>query len=227
MTRLRQPACSLCGAALSRASQRGCGVGTVCGGCAERLELDLMLSEAAACPRCGRHRELCGLMPCGRPQAEPEPVRPVVKVMEHARPRRVSGPERPRQLGQRCESISCSLPHVQQPELVICHHLPQQAKDVADARHGAIRRFERSGEIVQRANYGCQLRLTFCQSYVMSCAPATPSIGTGIPVSTHRNARNGRPRRRPLESMTSTRLASGAEPICTCRISLSWCTPKA
>ena len=33
---------------------------------------------------------------------------------------------------------------------------------MADARHGAIRRFERSGEIVQRANYGCQLRLTCC-----------------------------------------------------------------
>ena len=59
MTRLRQPACSLCGAALSRASQRGCGVGTVCGGCAERLELDLMLSEAAACPRCADGTESC------------------------------------------------------------------------------------------------------------------------------------------------------------------------
>jgi ParB/RepB/Spo0J family partition protein len=36
----------------------------LCGGCAERLELELQLSPELACAQCGRHEELCGLAPC-------------------------------------------------------------------------------------------------------------------------------------------------------------------
>ena len=49
---------------------RLCGLGTgtsspVCTGCAERLELELQLDARQACPACGRHQELCRIMPCG------------------------------------------------------------------------------------------------------------------------------------------------------------------
>ena len=96
MTVPRRPSCALCGAAFSRASTPDSGVGTVCGGCAERLELDLTLSDAAACPNCGRHQELCSVLPCVRSVPEPEPAgraRPV-KLAKQAQPRRISGRER-------------------------------------------------------------------------------------------------------------------------------------
>src|SRR5258708_15882313 len=89
----RRPAvelCLLCGASLQRASTRGFGARGVCGGCAERLEMDLTGSDVAACPDCGRHRELCAVMPCGHPQ--PEVHQPIPLIMK---PRRgqVSGAE--------------------------------------------------------------------------------------------------------------------------------------
>jgi ParB/RepB/Spo0J family partition protein len=49
--------CKLCGFWLV-------GSRLVCQGCAERLELELGFAPARACPNCGRHRELCALMPC-------------------------------------------------------------------------------------------------------------------------------------------------------------------
>lgn len=90
-----KPFCGLCGAAFRRASRRDCGVGTICEGCAERLELDLTLSVAAACPDCGRHRELCRLLPCTDANAEPAAAPGVdVPVIRFPRARRVSGRER-------------------------------------------------------------------------------------------------------------------------------------
>src|SRR5579859_7717765 len=103
--RPQKPSCGLCGAALSRASRRDCGARTICGGCAERLELDLTVSDAAACPDCGRHRELCGLLPCTF--ADPEPAAaPVVDVpvISFPRARRISGRERE----QAIESLATS-----------------------------------------------------------------------------------------------------------------------
>src|SRR5579871_6377549 len=91
----RKPSCGLCGAAFSRASRRDCGVGTICGGCAERLELDLTLSDGAACPDCGRHRELCRLLPCTFADPEPAAAPSVdVPVIRFPRARRISGRER-------------------------------------------------------------------------------------------------------------------------------------
>jgi ParB family chromosome partitioning protein len=63
--------CRLCGVGLLRASARGAENRGVCAGCAERLEWELTASERAACPDCGRHRELCAVMPCGGPAPEP------------------------------------------------------------------------------------------------------------------------------------------------------------
>ena len=62
--------CRLCGLGV-RASSR------VCAGCADRLELELQLDVRRACPACGRHRELCTIMPCspggdGRQLGSPE-----------------------------------------------------------------------------------------------------------------------------------------------------------
>src|SRR5207245_1489587 len=70
-----QAVCLLCGALVSRASPRDGGARRVCAGCAERLEVELSFSEAAVCPDCGRHRELCMLMPCNLPPAHPTPAR--------------------------------------------------------------------------------------------------------------------------------------------------------
>jgi hypothetical protein len=95
----RGNACKLCTAPLSRASERGAVGRGVCGGCAERLELELTLSDAAACFDCGRHRELCAIMPCHGPQPEPKPL---VRIAEYAplirnvQRRQVSGAERVR-----------------------------------------------------------------------------------------------------------------------------------
>jgi hypothetical protein len=70
-------------------------MGTICGGCAERLELDLNLSDAAACPDCGRHRELCGLLPCGQSPREAAAAPEVNSaVIRFPRARRISGRER-------------------------------------------------------------------------------------------------------------------------------------
>ena len=112
--RTPQPHCLLCGAALSRTSPGGYGAHEVCSGCAERLELELtMLEEAAACPDCGRHRELCLLRPCGATEASLT-TRPASRgrsslravppsTADHARAesgprRRVSGAERVREI---------------------------------------------------------------------------------------------------------------------------------
>ena len=89
----RRPAvelCLLCGAPLHRASTRGFGARGVCGGCAERLEMDLTGSDSAACPDCGRHRELCAVLPCGRPQTAVQPI-PLIKKPTRGQ---VSGAER-------------------------------------------------------------------------------------------------------------------------------------
>ena len=90
----RRPAvelCLLCGASLHRASTRGFGARGVCGGCAERLEMDLTGSDVAACPDCGRHRELCAVMPCGHPQPEVHQPIPLIKKPSRGQ---VSGAER-------------------------------------------------------------------------------------------------------------------------------------
>jgi ParB family chromosome partitioning protein len=36
----------------------------LCGGCAERLELEIDRDPRCACTRCGRHQELCSIWPC-------------------------------------------------------------------------------------------------------------------------------------------------------------------
>lgn len=93
----RRHSCGLCGAAFSRASRRDCGVSTICGGCAERLELDLTLSDTAACPNCGRHRELCRLLPCTQTDSEPAAVPDSTAAVIRFPPvRRISGRERVR-----------------------------------------------------------------------------------------------------------------------------------
>jgi hypothetical protein len=99
--RRRSPgsACVMCSALLARASTRGAAGRAICGGCAERLELELTLSDSAACPDCGRHRELCDLMPCRAPLPElkgpkhpPEHAPLITNVQRH----QVSGAERVR-----------------------------------------------------------------------------------------------------------------------------------
>jgi hypothetical protein len=91
--------CLLCGATLVRASARAAVCRGVCGGCAERLELQLAFSENAACLDCGRHRELCAVIPCRGPQPE---VEPPTRLPDHAglitnvRRRQLSGAERVR-----------------------------------------------------------------------------------------------------------------------------------
>jgi hypothetical protein len=89
MKNVVQPVCLLCRAALNRASPRGAGTHPVCAGCAERLELELTLTEVVACPDCGRHRELCQLQPCT--SINPQPPR-------RAMPARQSGAERVRRI---------------------------------------------------------------------------------------------------------------------------------
>jgi transcriptional regulator with XRE-family HTH domain len=83
--------CLLCGASLHRASTRGFGARGVCGGCAERLEMDLTGSDSASCPDCGRHRELCAVMPCNLPQPEVHQPVPLIKKPNRGQ---VSGAER-------------------------------------------------------------------------------------------------------------------------------------
>jgi ParB family chromosome partitioning protein len=46
----------------------------LCGGCAERLELELELDGSRGCPACGRHRELCQLQPCTPRATRPAPA---------------------------------------------------------------------------------------------------------------------------------------------------------
>src|SRR5438270_1053758 len=95
----------MCGALVSRASPRDGGARGICAGCAERLEVELTISEAAVCPDCGRHRELCTLMPCSRPPAEtttPRVSRGV--VVRLPRGQAVSGAERVRAI----ESLAAS-----------------------------------------------------------------------------------------------------------------------
>jgi ParB/RepB/Spo0J family partition protein len=56
----------------------------MCEGCAERLELELQQDLGEACPKCGRHRELCQVLPCSdstrsqvtpvEPEPQPEPI---------------------------------------------------------------------------------------------------------------------------------------------------------
>ncbi|MBV9173719.1 MAG: ParB/RepB/Spo0J family partition protein [Chloroflexi bacterium] len=48
-------------------SCRLCGLrsrGPLCGGCAERLEFDIQVDRRRACAKCGRHVELCQVLPC-------------------------------------------------------------------------------------------------------------------------------------------------------------------
>jgi hypothetical protein len=94
----RRSLCSLCGAALARASARGVVARAVCGGCAERLELELTASESAACVDCGRHRELCAIMPCGGLPALQSVTERVaqqpLKLAASLQRRRLSGAER-------------------------------------------------------------------------------------------------------------------------------------
>jgi transcriptional regulator with XRE-family HTH domain len=91
--------CLLCSAVLGRASARGVAARGVCAGCAERLELELTASDGAACPDCGRHTELCAVMPCSVSLDEPQPAPPAaawVPTSDVLRRRQVSGPERVR-----------------------------------------------------------------------------------------------------------------------------------
>jgi hypothetical protein len=96
--------CLLCGAPLSRASEHGIRARGVCGGCAERLELELTSSEAVACPDCGRHQELCALIPCSSPEPKAKSALPVVStvpspqldVLANLHRRQLSGAERVR-----------------------------------------------------------------------------------------------------------------------------------
>src|SRR4030088_2689069 len=83
--------CLLCGAALRRASAHGFGARGVCSGCADRLELELTGFEAAACPDCGRHQELCAVMPCSRVQPEVHQAIPLIKKLNRGQ---LSGAER-------------------------------------------------------------------------------------------------------------------------------------
>src|SRR5438309_11974540 len=92
--RIFQPSCLLCHAALSRATHRGSGMRDICGGRRERLELELTLSEGCACRECGRHLELCALMPCNQPQ--PEPLDFVARRRRSASRRGLSGADRAR-----------------------------------------------------------------------------------------------------------------------------------
>jgi DNA-binding transcriptional ArsR family regulator len=92
----QQAVCLLCGALVSRASPRDGGARSVCAGCAERLEVELSISEAAVCPECGRHRELCTLMPCGHLPAHATPARAQRGVVVRLQRRHVSGAERVR-----------------------------------------------------------------------------------------------------------------------------------
>jgi transposase-like protein len=87
--------CLLCGAALTRAAPRDSGARDVCSGCAERLEIDLATSDAVACPECGRHQELCLLIPCSvlPPEAAPVPA-PSMTVQDRRRPPANHVPER-------------------------------------------------------------------------------------------------------------------------------------
>ncbi|MBV9579929.1 MAG: ParB/RepB/Spo0J family partition protein [Chloroflexi bacterium] len=48
--------------------------GLLCTGCAERLERDLECNPSHACVKCGRHRELCQILPCGAPEPVALPV---------------------------------------------------------------------------------------------------------------------------------------------------------
>ena len=96
--------CLLCGSLLGRASVRTAQSRAVCGGCAERLELELTCSEYAACRDCGRHRELCAVMPCSDPPEPPAPPRsmrapdetPSFTMVENLQRRQLSGAERVR-----------------------------------------------------------------------------------------------------------------------------------
>ncbi|HEV7665144.1 MAG TPA: helix-turn-helix domain-containing protein [Chloroflexota bacterium] len=95
--------CLLCGSLLERASVGTSRTRGVCGGCAERLELELTCSDHAACGECGRHQELCAVMPCSGPsQPPPAPktqtadATPGLALIENLQRRQVSGAERVR-----------------------------------------------------------------------------------------------------------------------------------
>jgi DNA-binding transcriptional ArsR family regulator len=87
----------MCRALVSRASPRDGGARGICTGCAERLEVELTISEAAVCPNCGRHRELCMVMPCNLPPAQTTTRRASQALVARLERRRaVSGAERVR-----------------------------------------------------------------------------------------------------------------------------------
>jgi hypothetical protein len=53
--------------------------------------MDLTASDSAACPDCGRHQELCAVMPCSLPQPE---IRQPVPLIKKPNRGQVSGAER-------------------------------------------------------------------------------------------------------------------------------------
>jgi ParB/RepB/Spo0J family partition protein len=63
----RHPRCRLCGLRVEPSV-------VVCAGCAERLELEIDMDQQSRCPACGRHKELCRVVPCGAAR-QPRPSR--------------------------------------------------------------------------------------------------------------------------------------------------------
>jgi DNA-directed RNA polymerase subunit RPC12/RpoP len=161
-----QALCLLCRAALNRASPRGAGTYAVCAGCAERLELELTLTEVVACPDCGRHRELCALQPCSsvtpQPQRRAKAARQSgaerVQRIERMAAMRLGVRELSRRTGYAASTISrwlkidrCAiLKHALQTEAVDIG----RAKLLADAPEGALADLIQLAPHVSRAELG-------------------------------------------------------------------------
>jgi ParB family transcriptional regulator, chromosome partitioning protein len=58
--------CLLCGLGSGRVEDVASRAAQVCGGCTDRLELELSRGLVQVCQRCGRHPELCALLRCGQ-----------------------------------------------------------------------------------------------------------------------------------------------------------------
>jgi transcriptional regulator with XRE-family HTH domain len=163
--------------------------------------MDLTGSDFAACPDCGRHRELCAVMPCNLPQPEVHQPVPLIKKPNRGQ---VSGAERVqtierlamshlgvRELGRRTgfapSTISRWLKIDRSP--VLKHALATEALDIgrakllADAPETALTELIQLAPRVSRGDLARRVA-------ALRTSDGSPTTAAKEPTSTSRRLRN-------------------------------------